>query len=408
MDELMPVLMSGTQRRPFSGEVLTEAALRGLGALAGLTLEACVATPGDDLVDARPLAARTMLAEILEGDRLDCLEEWLSLWRGYQMHPALIPRALDLGRGPALIEAVGGRGLWLAAQNPDWQAHVSPAEGAEVWETGSARARADWLRRQQAGRAWELLRATWKDENAETRALLLEACPPEEAFLEMVLKDRSKTVRLVAAQLLSRHFPESAFARRMGQLLRSGQPPMEDPGFALSFKGLGEKAGWLAQLAALTPLGPFVEPTGAWREAFMQGLVQATCWQRRADWALGLLRLGVESDELFGLLDWPQREAFLLSAGPRWGWYASHRPFSPALAVKIRQELMVLTRQRHEWSAAQALPALGHGFAVELLADLEQGWPEHGTQWRYWSHAVDKMLAVLSFRQRMYEEKQLS
>jgi len=98
----------------------------------------------------------------------------------------------------------------------------------------------------------------------------------------------------------------------------------------------------------------------------------------------------------------------LLAGGARWGWYARHRPFSPALALKIRQELFVLTRQRHEWAAAQALPALGHGFSVDLLAELEQGWPEGGTQWRYWSHAVEKMLAVLSFRQRMHEEKRLS
>ena len=114
MDELMPVWMAGTQRRSFSGDVLAETALRSVSALAGRVLEEAVAGPPDKEVDERVVAPRGTLGQILEGDRLDCLAEWLDLCRGRRIHPALLPQALTLGKGAGLLEAAGPRGLWLA------------------------------------------------------------------------------------------------------------------------------------------------------------------------------------------------------------------------------------------------------------------------------------------------------
>lgn len=396
----MPVLMAGTQRRAFAGNLLNELVVRSLSALAGHVLEEGVPGPPDEQPDGRPLAPRGTLVEILGGERLDCLEEWLELCRGRRIHPALLPQALNLGRGARLLEAAGPRGLWLARQNPEWSHHLGVADGLEVWETGSARARAEWLAGQQPRRAAELLRQVWKQENAETRALLLSAVADLEV-LEMGLGDRSKLVRTTAAQGLWR-FPEFPVTAKWSELLATGEPPPANPGFELSFSGLGEKAGWLAQLAALAPLGVFTEPRGVWREAWLQGFTRAARAQGRKDWAAGLLRAGVLDQQLFLLLDGSERDAFLLAGGPRWDWYRLHRPFSPALAAKIRRELLVLTQGRYDWSAAQAVPALGHGFAVNQ--SLEQGWPEGSPHWRSWSSAVEKMLALHSFRAAMHKE----
>lgn len=400
MDELMPVLMAGTQRRPFAGELPDELALRSLAALAGHVLEPGKAGPREEVPDERPLAPRGALGEILEGDRLDCLEEWLELCRGRRMHPALLPQALELGAGARLLEAAGPRGLWLARQNPDWSHHLGLVGGLEVWETGSPRPRAQWLARQEPARAAELLREVWKQENGETRALLLRAVPHLE-MLETGLADRHKGVRTAAALGLWR-FPECATTVQWVEIVASGEPPLANPGFDLSFTGLGEKAAWLAQLAALAPLGTFEEPRGVWREAWLQGFTRAAVAQGRKDWAAGLLSCGVVDPQLFELLDWSAQDAFLLSGGPHWDWYGLHRPFSPALAAKVWRELLILTQGRHEWSAAQALPALGHGFAVNQ--SLEQGWPEGSPHWRYWSSAVEKMLALHSFRAAMHKE----
>lgn len=397
----MPVWMAGTQRRSFSGDVLAETALRSVSALAGRVLEEAVAGPPDKEVDERVVAPRGTLGQILEGDRLDCLAEWLNLCRGRRIHPALLPQALTLGKGAGLLEAAGPRGLWLAAQNPEWRHHLGSAAGAEVWETGTARLRADWLARQAPEQAAELLRAVWKQENAETRALLL-AGVSELGILEMALRDRSKAVRTVAAQSMWR-YPEADFSRRLAGLLAAGEPPAENPDFDLSMPGgLGEKAGWLAQVAALAPLGPFVKPGGVWQQALLHGFTRAAWLQGRRDWAAGLLGAGVEELKLFLLLDWSERDAYLLSGGPHWDWYRLHRPFSAPLAAKIWRELQILTQGRSDWGAAQCLPELGHGFAVNL--DLEQGWPEGSPHWRAWRSAVEKMLALHSFRAAMHKE----
>lgn len=396
----MPVLMAGTRRRPYAGNLLQELALRSVSALAGHVLAEAQEVPRDEAGDERVVAPRGALSQILGGERLDCLEEWLELCGARRIHPALLAAALYQGKGARLLEAAGPRGLWLARQNPDWSHHLGVLGGLEVWETGNPRVRADWLARQQPEQAAELLREVWKQENAETRALLL-GVVADQSVLEMAMGDRSKLVRTTAAQGLWR-FPESPFTASWLELLATGEPPPTHPGFDLSFTGLGERAGWLAQLAALAPLGPYREPSGGWRDALLQGFTQAALRQGRRDWAAGLLRAGVQSQELFLLLGRAERDAFLLARGPQWEWYALHRPFSPELAAKVWGELLIVTQGRPVWEVNQAIPRLGHGFGVDLA--LEQGWPEGSPHWRSWSSALEKMLALHSFRKRMHEE----
>ena len=396
----MPVLMAGTQRRAYAGALLTEVALRSVSALAGLVLQEQAEGPRDATRDERVVAPRGTLSRILGGERLDCLGEWLDLCRGRRIHPALLPAALTLGKGSRLLEAAGPRGFWLASQNPDWSHHLGLVGGVEVWETGTPRMRAEWLSRQEVSRAAELLREVWKQENADTRALLLSVVA-DRGMLESALSDRSKLVRTTAAQALWR-FADHPVTVEWGQQLARGEPPPASPGFELSFAGLGEKAGWLAQLAALAPLGPYQEPRGVWREALIQGFSRAAVAQARRDWAAGLLRTGLKDTQLFQLLDWREREALLLSGGARWDWYRLHRPFSAGLAAKVWRELQLVTQGRADWGVAQSLPDLGHAFAVNL--DLQQGWPEGSPHWRSWSSAVEKMLAVHSFRAVMHKE----
>lgn len=400
MDELMPVLMTGTQRRSFPGNLPDQLALRTLSALAGHPLTVAEPPPRDDQSDPRPLAPTGTLAEILSGQRLDCLEEWLQLCGPRRIPPALLPQALEWGRGPLLLEAAGPRGLWLAAQNPEWKHHLPAATSSDLWDTGTLRQRAAWLAEQSPERQAELLTAAWKGENAAARAQLLVGVKSLPA-LELGLADRSKTVRTAAAQGLWQ-FPDHPQVQQWLAQLQTGKPPATAPGFDFDFPGLGEKAAWLAQLAALSPLGPFVAPRGEWREALMDGYTRAAMRQERPDWAGGLLLAGQDFNSLFSLAPPAARETVLLDGPPHWERYASHRPFSPALAAKIWHELQTVTRGPYDSWPGKAIPALGHGFSVKL--SLQEGWPEASPHWRYWNSAVEKMLTLHSFRRRMHEE----
>ncbi len=180
--------------------------------------------------------AAHLLQELLQGQQQELLSEALQCLRrvNLRLPYALLPLALGYGAQsveirPALAPVLGERGQWLSQFEKKWSWHqqfltqARELDDAEtLWQEGTSGVRRQVLARLRAidpaqGRLW--LANTWKQEKAETRALLLEALKvglsnDDEPFLEQALDDRSETVRGTSATLLA-NLPTSAFAQRM-------------------------------------------------------------------------------------------------------------------------------------------------------------------------------------------------
>ncbi|QMU79259.1 hypothetical protein GXW83_29695 [Streptacidiphilus sp. PB12-B1b] len=279
----------------------------------------------------------------------ELLPQWLADAdrHGYRCPAELVPPLLDAARVRSELRAdavalAGPLGYWLAHRNPDWRYVLRtplPDEGLpepdrQLWQEGLFAERVTHLtrlRRRDPATALELLRSTWSSERAEDRLLFLDALQEglgaeDEPFLEAALSDRAKNVRLTAAELLST-LPGSALARRMAQralacVVLSGtadgprltvHPPtacdaaMQRDGIAAaSPTGRADRAFWLGEIVAATPLdawtGAYGSPdellalpvSDAWQQDLRDAWARAAVRQGDARWARALLALPAE------------------------------------------------------------------------------------------------------------------
>lgn len=304
--------------------LLLAAGARAVYRKAGLrpgTLPQAVPAPLEH-VPACPPRVADLLGQLLsqKGDAL--LVEALERLRqaGMRVPFELLPALLSL-RGTALRSALlpilGQRGIWLAAQNPEWrwvQDHILPeaSAGIEVqlaaWEDGAPPQRLAALRRvrteaPEQARAWIV--SAWRGEKAEFRREMLEALTEglsqaDEPLLENALDDRSANVRARAAGLLARMTGSALSVRmrdRAGAQLRYEAPKQEPWGLrriasslgrggqrgslhvrppeslpddwirdgiaAKPLQGIGERAWWMQQILGLVPLSHWNDALGA-------------------------------------------------------------------------------------------------------------------------------------------------
>src|SRR5215204_1534138 len=205
-----------------------EGALLGAVALASLHRQAGLGAATDNLPPPEPCAAEQLprcnaaagrhLAQMLWGEFKEVLPEWLaSLGRaGLRVPEEHLPALFDKANKERalrslVVEVMGGRGRWLAAQNPAWS-WASADLGPDAWETGGLEERLSLLRSLRAKDprgARELLLSTWKSEYAKDRESFLKALhvglsEEDEPFLNELLElfgDRSASVRLTAGGL---------------------------------------------------------------------------------------------------------------------------------------------------------------------------------------------------------------
>ncbi|MGK5629693.1 DUF5691 domain-containing protein [Streptomyces sp. URMC 123] len=358
-------------------------------------------------------------------DLVELLPQWLAAAndQGFRAPAELLPALLEAARArtdlrPGALTLAGPRGLWLAGLNPEWRfalrstapftvaavlgpappepaastptpgrqppATSPPTERAEdtgndpervrrLWEEGLFAERVALLaalRERNPAAALALLDSTWASERPEDRLMFVDTLrtglsPTDEPFLDRALADRSRTVRALAAELLSA-LPGSALAARMARraascvsLDRTGLGPGGDgaggPGAVVVVEaphecdaamrrdgvvpdppaGCGERAWWLGQLVEAAPLGIWASRLGGRSPAEIVALPVADAWgpelhgawcraavrQRDREWARALLGCptGAAPDVS------PGRRAQLLTVLPpdeRAGWVA--------------------------------------------------------------------------------------
>ncbi|MBV7529722.1 DUF5691 domain-containing protein [Chitinophaga sp. sic0106] len=163
-------------------------------------------------------------------------KHWLELCAdaGYILPPALLPILMDKATGSKqlrtpLMKCCGNRGMWLAQLNPDWHLLLPGHEiniNTDTWETGTLPQRCEVLTQKRAAdpeAALTMLMETWKQENAATRAALLECLqtelnPNDIPWLQQVTADKSGKVKEKAWELL-RKLPASEIVQSYQQLV---------------------------------------------------------------------------------------------------------------------------------------------------------------------------------------------
>ncbi|WP_236652080.1 DUF5691 domain-containing protein [Streptacidiphilus neutrinimicus] len=362
--DLVEDALLGTNRRASPG-LLDRAAAATLVRRAGLRPAPAPETPAPAPLEGRPplpAPAARRLAALLAENSSELLPQWLTTARrrGFAAPPELLPALLDAARQRSDLRAdavafAGARGHWLAALNPEWRyalrvpvvesaGEADTAEAADdanaVWQEGLFAERVTHLsrlRRRDPAAGLALLRSTWATERAEDRLLFLDTLqeglgPDDEPFLEAALADRAKNVRATAAELLSA-LPGSALAARMAERARRAVTFTDDGGLlvappescdadmqrdgiaAASPTGRGDRAFWLGEIVAATPLAFWSEPatapgttakaqvtvaptpesvlartvTPAWADEMREGWARAAVRQHNAAWARALL-----------------------------------------------------------------------------------------------------------------------
>lgn len=282
------------------------------------------------------------LNQVLES-QTELLPELLGLIAvaGQRVPEMLLPKLLQAGQKsiamrPAILAVLGERGRWLAGQNAAWRYGQGEAradfetetpELKALWPEEDAQSRALTLRawRQvDAQAAREALEAVWFGELAKERLALLAALETnlsldDEVFLEEALEDKGKNVRRLAADLLAQ-LSGSGYCDRMVQRAQTSVeicktqagvvvtvtlPETYGDGWKRDGlelkppKGEGQRAWWLRQLLAATPLDVWrVEPEimaqaierHEWQDTLLRGWGLAAQRQGNAAWAEAILQ----------------------------------------------------------------------------------------------------------------------
>lgn len=407
--------------------------------------------------------AAAMLRRLLEGEHSQLLPECLALMARMKTSapPELLPSLLAIGMTKAelrepILSVIGHRGLWLAAQNPDWSWVSAGAPADEsIWQTGDKTARAVFfrqVRRSNPARAIELLGATWKEETPEDRAAFVAELSSglssaDEPFLEAALDDKRKEVRRAAAVLLAR-LPESGFVRRMTERVRPllsfkrarksilqvtlpaecDKATQRDGIDVKPPQGFGEKAWWLIQMIENVPLSVWsrewnaapadilaASQVGDWKKEFLEAWSRAAIRQQNVQWADALFDSVFEADradrleKLASVMTPQQREQRVLNVlgrnNNRINLLATHMlgqcmhdwsvGFSRAVLAAMRTET---THESFDWAIRNQFKAYAPFLAPAVLAEAASGWKTETKAWEFWSQGVEEFLAITQFR----------
>jgi hypothetical protein len=461
--ELVSVALLGTERR--DPPALADPALAGLagGSTEGRLLSAAgslavfrragrLAPPAPPLPEAAPAealpacgAAAAYRLLLLLDDHRALLPEWLRAVaaRGLRVPAERLPDLLEAATASQALRTdvepvLGERGRWLAGRSARWGWAAPLPAGEEerqaLWLTGTRPERHrlfSELRRTRPAEARELLERGFAREEASDRAWFTGALgeglsPADEPLLESALDDRRQEVRYAAARLLAR-LPGSALGRRMTErtvpllrvengAIRATLPDDLDESAARDgiirrpSSGTGERAWWLHQLVASTPLAAWdavgltpelaatLPVTGDLEVPLRRGFAQAAEAQRDSRWATAFLNV---NPRLAGLAD-PRRAAIAalehLRAGETGIADALQAPWPRELGEGALEMLAKIADRGH-WINVLIAERLDPALAGEALRRVESVEPGTSPPSR-----ARQLIQTLCFRRDMYEE----
>jgi hypothetical protein len=324
----------GSAKRSPERDLLLRAGMHAVYRAAGRRGEPGVEAPEpapEETLPACSAKAAEIVRRLLVAKRTEILLEALDRLRlaGLRVPHALLPAALDVKQTelrPAMAAVLGERGLWLAAQNPNWGWAVATRESEDdetTWEEGALGERISTLRRVRGrdpalGLVWA--EDVWKFEKADARVAMVTALETglssgDEQFLERALDDRSVRVREAAATLLAT-IPDSDYAARAAaradNILVRYEPPaggLRGVAAGLSRRGHAGRlaveppehpdAGWRRDLPGDMPEREVGEKS--WRISRALSVVTPAHWEERfgvtpsnliaaarGDWAMAL------------------------------------------------------------------------------------------------------------------------
>lgn len=196
--------------------------------------------------------ASQLLTSIIEADSASLLKLWLQQCASKEMivAPDMVPQLLDIAvkekalRG-LLVSCCGKRGEWLSKFNSSWSFSTGGTD-EQLWETGTQEQREKvllQLRETNPQLAREWLQKTWGQEDANTKASLLQWLTinineQDIPFLESLLTEKSKKVKDAALKLL-KQIPSSSVVRQYQQVLQQTVVLKKEK----SFLGIGKQGG---------------------------------------------------------------------------------------------------------------------------------------------------------------------
>ncbi len=425
--------------------------------------------PAEEVKAADSPRLRTVLLRLIESGPVEILIELLDLLAGKRRtlpSEYLPPLLVSATNKPALRTAIarlpGHRHRWLASLNPEWHALLREAIQTNttldqhLWTDGSTPERIAVLRQirlREPARARDLLAPVLPKEAAKERlemlAVMGDALSPEdEPFLNATLADKSKGVRQLAAEYLSR-LSQSALAQRMAdrlgeilsfdkKLLRSAKlevtlPEKFDPAWAKDgieekpLQGEGAKAYWLRQIVAFTPLEWWERHSGLqapeliglmvktdWSAPLLMGLAAAVIAQGDGPWAAALVAHGPVKKVYidFGVIaavagaavteQWltgVAEESFTTALGhamqlPEWSG-----PFTGVMMAGARKT----AGKEPDYTFYMHLPSIAMKLPLPLLDGADAGW-EGLLDRPYLRNALDTFLQNVQLRKTLHEE----
>lgn len=366
-----------------------------------------------------------------------------------------------------LEPVLGKKGEWLLNQWPDWQ----PLKGIRnigPWDETPHTDRIKYLqflRKENPEKALNVLQTHWDNMKAEEKFPLLKTLQKnlseaEEEFLEKLLDERSKKVRLEAATLLS-GIEKSALIERLYLHLLDIIHISED---TISFEipeslpettardgivpiphkdhGGGMKAAWLRQMVSRIPPRRWSELmdkeareclafflNNRWSDQLLPALTEAALLHKDINWGHAILEhlLTNANNETVPVTLIKQLIVQLPDK-----YVSSLTEYGTEVLPRIIENkslfYLLLTNNSNAWTDRvsiwvlqnfkdwmrsqqknfigldhyrELLDAGAYAVSPQLAEKFKIGWPTSGTTWFFWEDAIDKMIRTLAFRKEM-------
>jgi hypothetical protein len=412
-------------------------------------------------------SAEQHLEMMLNGQYTEILPEWLKIVTECKklVSAKYLPDLLNLGQRQsnlreAILPVLGKRGLWLAAQNPEWDYVVGNTEF--TWEKGSKSAKfllVKKLRNQEPDTVIPKLEAIWKKQDGETRAILLQALETnlnldDEAFLEAALDDKRKQVRDVASKLL-RRLPQSKLVQRMIERVRPliifndnsvevtlpqtctremSRDGIDESNYERTF---GEKASLLFQMLCCIPPSFWCEnktpqqllqiaTQNQWQKLLIEGLAIATCNHKDKIWAEAILTFNKDQEylaelkeiigKLLSILSKDEVNPLILKSLSYQQLFTSKHPAvlllnynCLPLDTKVSETVLSsiekyikANQKQNDWSLKATFKNLAIYLEPSVLPQAQEILTVLG-EGSFWKDFVDELIAKLQFRCEMIQ-----